>query len=58
MGIGAVVTGVASLMVGETLLGKRSLGRWIAGAAAGAVVFRLLVAAAVRAGLNPTRSSW
>lgn len=53
MGIGAVVTGVASLMVGETLVGKRSLGRWIAGAAAGAVVFRLLVAAAVRAGLNP-----
>ena len=53
MGIGAVVTGVATLMVGETLLGKRPLGRWIAGAVAGAVVFRLLVAAAVRAGLNP-----
>lgn len=53
MGIGAVVTGVASLMVGETLLGTRALGRWIAGAAIGAVVFRLLVAAAVRAGLDP-----
>jgi putative ABC transport system permease protein len=52
MGIGAVVTGVATLMVGETLLGKRPLGRWIAGAVAGAVVFRLLVAAALRAGLN------
>jgi putative ABC transport system permease protein len=52
MGIGAVVTGVAALLVGETLLGKRPLGRWIAGAVAGAVVFRLLVAAAVRAGLN------
>jgi putative ABC transport system permease protein len=53
MGVGAVVTGVATLMVGETLLGKRPLGRWIAGAVAGAVVFRLLIAAAVRAGLNP-----
>jgi putative ABC transport system permease protein len=53
MGIGAVVTGLANLMVGEALLGKRSVGRWIAGAVAGAVVFRLLVAAAVRAGLNP-----
>jgi putative ABC transport system permease protein len=53
MGIGAVVTGVATLMVGETLLGKRPLGRWIAGAVAGAVVFRLLVAVAVRAGLTP-----
>jgi len=53
MGIGAVVTGVATLMVGETLMGKRRLGRWIAGAAVGAVVFRLLVALAIRAGLNP-----
>jgi putative tryptophan/tyrosine transport system permease protein len=53
MGIGAVVTGVATLMVGETLLGRAPLGRWIAGAVVGAVVFRLLVAGAVRAGLNP-----
>lgn len=53
MGIGAVVTGVATLMVGETLLGKRSLARWIAGVVAGAVVFRLAVAGAVRAGLHP-----
>ncbi len=53
MGIGSMVTGVATLMVGETLLGKRPLGRWIAGAVAGAVVFRLVVAGAVRAGLNP-----
>jgi putative ABC transport system permease protein len=53
MGIGALVTGLANLMVGEALLGKRSIGRWIAGAVAGAVVFRLLVAAAVRAGMNP-----
>lgn len=53
MGIGVVVTGVATLMVGETLLGKRSLARWIAGVVAGAVVFRLAVAGAVRAGLHP-----
>jgi putative ABC transport system permease protein len=53
MGIGALVTGLANLMVGEALLGRRPIGRWIAGAVVGAVVFRLLVAAAVRAGLNP-----
>lgn len=53
MGIGAVVTGLANLMVGEALLGRRSMGRWIAAAVVGAVAFRLLVAAAVRAGLNP-----
>ena len=40
-------------MVGEALVGRRSIGRWIAGAVVGAVVFRLLVALAIRAGLNP-----
>lgn len=53
MGIGAVVTGLANLMLGEALLGKRTRWRWIAGAVAGAVLFRLLVAAALRAGLDP-----
>jgi len=53
MGLGAVVTGLANLMIGEALIGRRTIGRWIAGAVVGAVVFRLLVAAAVRAGLNP-----
>jgi putative tryptophan/tyrosine transport system permease protein len=53
MGIGALVTGLANLMVGEALLGRRSIGRWVAGAVVGAVVFRLVVAGAVRAGLNP-----
>jgi putative ABC transport system permease protein len=52
MGIGALVTGLANLMVGEALLGRRSIWRWITGAVIGAVVFRLLVAAAIRAGLN------
>jgi putative ABC transport system permease protein len=53
MGIGAIVTGVATLMVGEALLGGRTLGRWITGGLAGAVTFHLLVAGAIRAGLNP-----
>jgi len=53
MGIGAVVIGLANLMVGEALVGRHPLGRWIAGAVVGAVAFRLLVAAAVRAGLSP-----
>jgi putative tryptophan/tyrosine transport system permease protein len=54
MAVGALVMGLAGLMVGEALLGKkRPMGRWIAAAVAGAVVFRLAIAAAVRAGLNP-----
>jgi putative tryptophan/tyrosine transport system permease protein len=53
MGIGAVVMGIAMVLVGETLFGRRTLGWWLAGAVVGALVFRLLVAAAIRAGLSP-----
>ena len=53
MSFGMVVTGVATLMVGETLLGRRPLGRWVAGAVVGAVVFQLIIGLAIRAGLNP-----
>jgi putative ABC transport system permease protein len=53
MGIGTLVTGLANLMLGEALLGRRSVGRWITGAVVGALMFRLLVAVAIRAGLNP-----
>lgn len=52
MGIGAVVTGLATLMIGEALVGTRPLGRWIAGALAGAVAYRLLIALAIRLGLD------
>jgi putative ABC transport system permease protein len=53
MGIGAVVMGIATLLVGETLFGRQTLARSLAGAVAGAVVFRLIVAGAIRAGLSP-----
>jgi len=53
MGVGALVTGLANLLLGEALLGRRTLARWLVGAVVGAVAFRLLVAAAVRAGLDP-----
>ncbi|HSB53928.1 MAG TPA: hypothetical protein VLD58_06210, partial [Gemmatimonadales bacterium] len=52
MGVGAVVTGLATLLIGEALMGKRPLWRWVGSALVGAVVYRSLVAAAVRAGLN------
>jgi putative ABC transport system permease protein len=53
MGVGAVVMGIATLLVGETLVGRRTLARSLAGAVAGAVVYRLIVAFAIRAGLSP-----
>lgn len=53
MGIGMVVWGLASIIIGEALVGGRQLGYVITGAIMGSVLFRLLVAIALRGGLNP-----
>jgi putative ABC transport system permease protein len=53
MGIGMIVWGLASVIIGEALTGARSLGLSITGAIMGSVLFRLLVAIALRWGLNP-----
>jgi len=54
MGIGMVVLGLASVIIGEALVGTtRELGLVITGALMGSVLFRLLVAIALRAGLDP-----
>ena len=53
MGIGMVVWGLASIIIGEALVGVRRLGFIIVGAVMGSLLFRLLVAIALRGGLNP-----
>jgi len=53
MGIGMVVWGLASVIIGEALVGSQQIGLVIVGAVMGSVLFRLLVATALRAGLNP-----
>ncbi len=53
MGIGMVVWGLASVIIGEALVGSHRLGLLITGAVMGSVLFRLLVAIALRWGLNP-----
>ncbi len=53
MGIGMVVWGLASLIIGEALVGVRDRGYLIIGAVMGSVLFRLIVALALRGGLNP-----
>ena len=53
MGIGMVVWGLASIIIGEALVGVRALGFVITGAIMGSVLFRLIVALALRGGLNP-----
>lgn len=53
MGIGMIVWGLASVIIGEALTGARSLGLTIMGAIMGSILFRLLVATALRWGLDP-----
>ncbi len=53
MGIGMVVLGLASIIIGEALVGPGHLGLALAGAVMGSILIRLLVAMALRAGLNP-----
>ncbi len=53
MGIGMMVWGLASIIIGEALTGKRTIGVTITGAILGTIFFRLLIAIALRWGLNP-----
>ncbi len=53
MGIGMVVWGMASVFLGRALVAGGGLGTAVTAAAAGSVTFRLLVATALRAGLDP-----
>lgn len=53
MGIGMLVWGLASVIIGEALISDKSLGFLITGAIIGSLIFRLLVAGALRIGMNP-----
>jgi putative tryptophan/tyrosine transport system permease protein len=52
MGIGMVVWGLASVIIGEALVGTKQFGLVIVGAVMGSVLFRLLVAIALGAGAS------
>ncbi len=54
MGIGMVVWGLASVILGEALVSSGGLGLIIVSTIVGSVLFRLLVAAALRLGLPAT----
>ncbi len=53
MGIGMMVWGLASIILGEALVRPLGLGLLITGTVMGTILFRLLVAIALRWGLNP-----
>lgn len=53
MGIGMLVWGLASVIIGEALVGSPRLLHLLIGAVLGSLLFRLLVAVALRWGLDP-----
>jgi putative tryptophan/tyrosine transport system permease protein len=53
MGIGMIVWGLASVILGQALVGTSGLGLSICGAVLGSLLFRLMVALALRWGLDP-----
>ena len=53
MGIGMVVWGLASVIIGEALVGTNQLGMSIIGTVMGSILFRLMVSVALRWGLSP-----
>jgi putative ABC transport system permease protein len=53
MGIGMIVWGLASVILGQALIGSGGMGLSICGAVLGSLLFRLMVALALRWGLDP-----
>jgi putative tryptophan/tyrosine transport system permease protein len=53
MGIGMIVWGLASVIIGRALIGADSVGAALTGTIIGSVLFRLIIALALRWGLNP-----
>jgi putative tryptophan/tyrosine transport system permease protein len=53
MGIGILVTGAAAVLIGEAIFGDRTVAWWVVAVICGTVIYRLLVALALRVGLEP-----
>lgn len=53
MGAGSIVIGLASLIIGEVLIGGRSFYRRLLAVILGAVVYRLIIALVLELGMNP-----
>lgn len=54
MGIGTIVAGLAGVIIGETVFGKRSISWVIFSVMGGSIVYRVLIAVALRLGLAGT----
>jgi putative ABC transport system permease protein len=54
MGIGTIVAGLASVIVGEVLLGSARIIVWIFAVLLGSILYRLIIALVLRFGFQPT----
>jgi len=54
MGIGMIISGLAAVIIGEVLIGTRSLLRVFLAVAGGSLVYRLIIALVLRLGLQST----
>ncbi|AYJ32839.1 ABC transporter permease [Corynebacterium xerosis] len=53
MGVGLILIGLASVIMGQAILGQRFLWLSVAAVVVGAVLYRLIIFAALEVGLNP-----
>lgn len=51
-GTGTVVIGLASLIIGEVIIGRRSVVRGVVAAVVGAIIYRIIIAAALSASIS------
>src|SRR3712207_6525495 len=54
MGFGVLISGLASLVIGETLLGRDRIGRILCGPVVGAIVYYQIVSLGLALGLHPS----
>jgi putative ABC transport system permease protein len=54
MGIGMIVAGLASIIIGEALLGKQTVARMTLAAIIGSIIYKFIIAIGLRMGLAPT----
>ncbi len=52
MGIGSIVIGLASLIIGEVIIGKKTFKRNLIALPVGAVIYRIIIALVMKAGMN------
>ena len=54
MGIGMIVAGLASIIIGEALFGKKTVQRMTLAAIVGSIIYKFIISLGLRLGLAPT----